>query len=255
MSGPRVAAFWRHPIKSHGRERVARVTLARGQAMPWDRCWAVTHEATRHDGTGWSPCREFSIGSKSPGLQAIEAESDRQAGTVTLRHPERPTLTIRPDDPDDPEDAERFIGWVRPISNPDRARPAQLVRVEETAMTDTDFPSLSLINLASHAAVEAELGQALSPLRWRGNILFEGFAPWAEMRWIGKRLRLGHVEMEIIEPIQRCMATTANPETGQRDADTLGALNRGFGHQDCGVYARVVQGGQLHEGDPIEVLA
>lgn len=253
MSAARVAEIWRHPIKSHGRERVAQVTLARGQAMPWDRRWAVTHEMTAYDADspGWAPCRNFSIGAKSPGLQAIGAVSDRMAGRLTLTHPDRPDLTLCPDDP---EDAAAFIDWVRPISNADRAQPARLVRAEGVAMTDTDFPSLSLINLASHAAVEAQLGQTLSPLRWRGNILMQGLAPWAERGWIGKTVRLGHVEMEIVDHIERCMATTANPDTGSRDADTLGALNHGFGHQDCGVYARVTQGGQIHESDAIEVL-
>ena len=45
------------------------------------------------------------------------------------------------------------------------------------------------------------------------------------------------------------MATTANPETGRRDAETLDALERGWGHQDFGVYAEVVAGGTVKVGD------
>lgn len=249
----RIASIWRHPIKSHGRERMDRVSLAPGRAMPWDRRWAVAHDASRFDSDApaWQPCQNFSIGAKSPALQAIRAVSDRAAGTVTLTHPDRPDLTICPDDA---QDGARFIEWVTPISNPDRAQPARLVRAEGTAMTDTDYQSISLVNLASHAAIGAELDQDLSPLRWRANVLIEGLDPWAERRWIGTRIRLGAVEMEVVDHIERCMATTANPDTGIRDADTLGALNRGFGHQDCGVYARVLQGGQIQDGDVIEVL-
>ena len=44
------------------------------------------------------------------------------------------------------------------------------------------------------------------------------------------------------------MATTANPETGVRDADTLGALNS-WGHQDMGVYGIVQTGGLMSLGD------
>lgn len=248
-----VREIWRHPIKSHGRERVAEVTLAEGAALPWDRRWAVAHERSCFDPERprWQPCREFSIGAKSPRLQAIGAVVDPARGRLTLSHPDREDITI---DPDDDGDAGRFIQWVMPISNGNRLLPARLVRAGGQAMTDTDFPSVSLINLASHRAVEAQLGRALSPLRWRGNILVEGFDAWAEMDWPGRRIRLGAVEMEVVEPIRRCMATTANPETGERDADTLGALNAGFGHQDCGVYARVTRGGPLREGDKIEVL-
>jgi len=249
----RVREIWRHPIKSHGRERVTQLALTEGAALPGDRRWAVAHEQSRFDADapGWVPCREFSIGAKSPALQAIRAQTDSASGRLTLSHPEREDITI---DPDDAGDAARFIAWVQPLSNPDRALPARLVRAPDVAMTDSDYQSVSLINLASHAAVEAQLGHAISPLRWRGNILFDGVEAWEEVTWPGKRLRIGAVELEVVEPIRRCMATTANPRTGQRDAETLKALNEGFGHQDCGVYARVTRGGPLAEGDGIEVL-
>ena len=48
--------------------------------------------------------------------------------------------------------------------------------------------------------------------------------PWEELEWIGKIVQIGNIQFDIVEPVQRCMATTANPETGVRDADTLGAL-------------------------------
>lgn len=249
----RVREVWRHPIKSHGRERVAQLALTRGAALPGDRRWAVAHEQSRFDpdAPGWMPCREFTRCAQSAALQAIRAQTDAEDGRITLSHPDCDDITI---DPDDAGDAARFIAWAGPLSNPDRALPARLVRAPDVAMTDSDYPSISLINLASHAAVEAQLGHEISPLRWRGNILFEGVGAWDEMTWPGKRLRIGAVELEVVEPIRRCMATTANPETGQRDAETLKALNEGFGHQDCGVYARVTRGGPLTEGDVIEVL-
>ena len=50
------------------------------------------------------------------------------------------------------------------------------------------------------------------------------------------------------------MHTTANPQTGLRDTDTLGALNTGFGHQDFGVAGVVIQSGQIKLGDTAEVL-
>ncbi|MDK3018711.1 MOSC domain-containing protein [Pseudodonghicola flavimaris] len=247
-----VRDIWRHPIKAHGRERLAQVDLTVGAALPWDRVWAVAHEAARFDDAApaWAHCRNFTRAAGSPSLMAIEAEVDEASGRIRLTHPDRPEISI---DPADPADAARFIAWAGPITNPDRPQPARLVRAPDQAMTDTDFPSISLINLATHAAVAAEVGQELSPLRWRGNLLLEGLAPWAEMDWPGKRLQIGSAELEVVEPIVRCMATTANPVTGERDADTLGALKRGWGHQICGVYAVVTQAGTIRAGDPIEV--
>jgi len=245
----RLAHIWRHPIKSHGREELAAVTLRAGETMPWDRRWAVAHAAAEADATAWAPCANFSRGAKAPGLMAISAKSDEAAATVTLSHPDRPALTFDPDG-----DAAAFLDWVRPLMPEDRAPSARLVRVPGRGMTDTDYPSLSLLNLASNRAVGQKLGLDLSALRWRGNLWIEGLAPWEEFDWLGRTLRIGEAELTVEERIQRCLATAANPKTGRRDADTLGALNRGWGHQDFGVYARVTRGGRLAQGDAVALL-
>lgn len=244
--------IWRHPVKSHGREEICEVDLTAGQSLPWDRRWAVAHERSCFDvdRPSWQPCSEFSIGTKSPRLQAIRAVVDPAYRSITFSHPDRVDLKINPDDQGD---ANRFIQWVMPISNGARTLPSRLVRAER-AMTDTDYPSISLINLATHRAVEAELGQAITPLRWRGNFLIEGWQPWAERDMIGKRLRIGTAELEVREHIARCKATTANPDTGECDVDTLQALRTGFGHCDMGVYAVVVTSGAVQQGDKVEVI-
>ncbi|PCH75094.1 MAG: molybdenum cofactor biosysynthesis protein [Rhodobacteraceae bacterium] len=250
---PHVAEIWRHPIKAHGREAIDEVTLTAGECLPWDRRWAVAHERSCFDidRPSWQPCQEFSRGAKSPRLQAISVRVDPAYRNLTLSHPDRPDLTI---DPDDHGGACEFIQWVMPISNGNRMLPSRLVRAPGKAMTDTDFASVSLINLATHRAIEAELGHDISPLRWRGNLLLDGLEPWAEMDWIGKTLRIGGAELEIKEQITRCMATTANVETGARDADTLGALKSGWDHQECGVYGVVTKSGHLLQGDTVEVV-
>jgi uncharacterized protein YcbX len=51
------------------------------------------------------------------------------------------------------------------------------------------------------------------------------------------------------ERITRCKATTVSPATGRPDADTLGALESGWGHQDFGIYAEVIEGGRVAVGD------
>ena len=65
-----VAALWRHPIKSHGREALAQVTLTAGQTMPWDRHWAVLHDDAQVDSENpaWAVFKNFMIGAATPGL-------------------------------------------------------------------------------------------------------------------------------------------------------------------------------------------
>lgn len=245
MSGT-VSGLWRHPIKSHGREALSQVTLIPGQTMPGDRVWAVAHEAAKTDGSEWAPCFNFSRGSKAPQLMAISAEL--QGERVTLRHPQRPELTFEPD-----TEQEVFLDWVKPLMPADRAASARIIRVPGRGMTDSDFPSISLCNMASHRAVEQKLGQTLSIVRWRGNIWFEGLPLWEEFDWLGRDVRIGEAVLRVRERITRCMATTANPETGERDADTLRALNS-WDHQDFGVYAEVLQGGEIRVNDEVQVL-
>ena len=248
MTG-RVAHIWRHPIKSHGREALQRVSLTKGRTLPWDRTWAVAHDQTRADGSEWARCANFSIGAKAPALQAISAQLDQGAREITLSHPDRAAITFRPDD--DPAD---FLEWVRPFMPVGRAASAKIISVPDRGMTDTDYPSISLLNSASNHAVARQLGQDLSMRRWRGNFCLDGLAPWEEFEWIGKRLRIGSAILLVRARIERCLATAANPATGQRDADTLGALQKGWGHTDFGVYAEVFSSGEVALGDRIEVV-
>lgn len=244
-----LAHIFRHPIKSHGREALERVTLEPGRTMPWDRTWAVAHEAARIDGSDWAPCVNFSRGSKAPGLMAIEAEFDEARGRVRLSHPDLPTLIVDPD-----TDGARLIAWSRPLIPEDRAQSARVVRVPGRGMTDTDFPSISIGNLTTHKTIEQKIGHPLSIKRWRINLWLDGLAPWEEFDLLGKDLMVGDVRLRVTERIERCMATTANPDTGKRDADTLGTLNS-WGHQDMGVYAQVIDGGEIALGQSAQVAA
>ena len=244
MTGGRLAHICRHPIKGHGREDLASVRLSAGQCLPWDRHWAVAHEAAKLV-DGWNPCANFARGAKAYALMAIESDLDEATATLTLRHPDRGALTFRPDDP---ADLPRFLAWVGPLNPANRAQPARIVTAGR-GMTDSDFPSVAILNLASLADLSARMGQDLSIHRWRGNLWLDGAAPWAEWDWLGRDIRIGGAVLRVQERITRCMATTVEPATGHSNADTLGALEAAFGHQDFGLYATVVQDGDIALGD------
>ena len=243
MTG-RLAQICRHPIKGHGRETLASVRLLAGACLPWDRHWAVAHEAAKLE-PGWNPCVNFARGAKAPALMAITSMLDEATATVTLQHPAQGTISFRPDDP---ADLPRFLDWVRPLNPENRARPVQIVSAGR-GMTDSDFPSVAILSTTSLADLSARIGQDLSPHRWRGNLWLDGAAPWAEFDWIGRQIRIGDATLRIDERITRCNATKVNPETGTPDADTLSALETAFGHQDFGVYATVIEGGPVATGD------
>lgn len=244
MTGGHLAHICRHPIKGHGRETLASVALSAGACLPWDRHWAVAHDAAKLV-DGWNPCMNFARGAKAYALNAIDSDLDESTATVTLRHPDRGTLTFRPDDADD---LPRFLDWVRPLNPENRAQPARIVTAGR-GMTDSDFPSISILNMASLKDLSTRMGHDLSIHRWRGNLWLDGAPAWAEWDWVGRDIRIGDAVLNIRERITRCMATTCEPGTGISNADTLGALQANFGHQDFGLYAVVTQPGTIAIGD------
>ena len=250
----RVAQIWRHPVKSLGAERIARTVLAAGGTLPHDRAWALAHERTRFDFTApaWVSWQSFLRGSIAPLFAAVSARVDEATGRITFTHPRLAPLTI---DPEDAADRGRFLDWVRPICPDGVPGPLALVRAPGRGMTDTDYPSVSVKSLASLRALGERMGVALDPRRFRGNIWLDGLAPWEEFGWIGHEIAVGGARLRVAERVVRCNATKNNPLTGARDAETLGALETHYGHKDFGVYCKVVAGGPVAEGDPVEVLA
>lgn len=247
----RLAHIFRHPVKAHGREELARVALTARRCLPFDRHWAVAHDLSHFDPDAhiWMPCANFQRGARTPSLMAITARFDEERAELTLNHPDLPELRFHPE-----TEGARLIEWLAPISPTERFRPRRLVRAPGVAMTDTDFPSISIQNLASNAAMSAHLERELSIHRWRANLWLDGLDPWEERGWIGHHLRIGDTVLHVREAIGRCKATAADPSTGRIDTDTLKGLREVLGCEDFGVYAVVVEGGAIARGDRVEIL-
>ncbi|MCL4189435.1 MAG: MOSC domain-containing protein [Rhodobacteraceae bacterium] len=244
----RLAAIVRHPIKAVGRESLEAVALAAGRRLPADRVWAVAHAGARLAPGEWAAKMNFLRGVAAPALMAVAARLDEAAGRVTLSHPGAATITL---DPDDAADAARLLAWLAPFWPDSRPAPAAVVRAGWAAFTDVPEPWVSVLGMASNRALGARLGRTLSIHRWRGNLWLEGLAPWEEFDLVGRRFRIGAALLEGRQRITRCEATAADPDSGRRDLDTLGALQSGCGHTDFGIYAEVIAGGTVRLGDPV----
>ncbi|MGL4319742.1 MAG: MOSC domain-containing protein [Paracoccaceae bacterium] len=239
-----LAHIIRHPIKGHGREELGQVSLTAGECLPFDRHWAVAHEAAKLTGA-WVPCANFARGAKALGLMAITSVLDEETRQITLRHPAIGSLTFQPDDP---ADLPRFLTWVAPLAPAERAQPAQIISVGR-GMTDSDFPSVAILSLTTLRDLSGRMGRDLSIHRWRGNLWLEGVPLRAEESWPGRVIRIGGAVLRVEERITRCRATSADPDTGLAAGDTLAALQAAYGHQDFGVYATVLESGPVARGD------
>ncbi|SDW87909.1 MOSC domain-containing protein [Roseicitreum antarcticum] len=248
----RLAHICRHPIKSIGYEETKGAVLSQGRPLPFDRIWAVAHAdaGLGRELPDWAPKRSFLRGAGCAELMAIACES-HDDGTLTLTHPRAGQITVNPD-----LDGPALTDWLRPLWPANRPAPAHLCArpgpaAGRGALADTPAPNIAVLNLASLRDLSQRTGQDLSIHRWRGNLWLDGLAPWAEFDLIGQTLQIGSARLRITARITRCKATTANPATGAWDADTLGALNAGYGHADFGVYAVVEDGGAIAVGDAI----
>jgi hypothetical protein len=123
---------------------------------------------------------------------------------------------------------------------------------------------VSLVSDGSLRELARELGvDAVDGRRFRMLIEVEGAGAHEEDSWIGGSVALGSAVLSITKPDARCAITTQNPDTGERDLDTLRTLIRYRGFRagdlekkiDFGVLGEVLVPGTISLGDEVEVDA
>lgn len=242
-----LAYIFRHPIKSIGVEEMENAPLQTGRVLPLDRAFAVTHEGAKFIGTPdhWQSKSNFLRGVAGPELMAVKSRT--HGDKITLSHPRQPDLTLDP-----ATDSDALVAWLRPLWPANRPDPVALVPAPEHGLTDMPQPYLSIGNLATLRALSDRMGLDLSPHRFRINLWVDGWPPLHELDLIGRTIRIGGAALKVAQPITRCRATCANPDTGAVDAEVLDALDAAWQHTDLGIYAEVTTDGQITRGDAVK---
>ena len=131
--------------------------------------------------------------------------------------------------------------------------PPKVVSAPGHSFSDVSAKCVHIINLASVRELERHAGRPIDPIRFRANFYIDGLEPWAEFTWLDKAVGIGAAEFSVFSRTQRCAAPDVNPATGARDMALQATLQRGWGHMDFGVYAKVVKGGQITTGDAVTI--
>jgi uncharacterized protein YcbX len=254
-----IQAIYRYPVKGLSPEPLRKATLAPGQCLPQDRRFAIALPATRFDPERpeWLAKTHFAMLMRDETLAQLQTRFDATHGELEVERDGRVLLRARLTGPEGRGRAGEFFtaflegavaGPLRVVEAPGHAFAD--ARRKPNATTDQ---YVSLINLASVAALETAIGAPVDPLRFRANVYFDGAPAWSELDWIERQIALGATRLRVIAAITRCAATQVNPATAQRDLDIVTALQCGFGHNLMGIYAEVVEGGEISVGDTLGV--
>lgn len=259
----RVAALYRYPIKGFTPEsRQSLEVLADGR-IAGDRVLGFRFASTPEPDDAWSSKHGMVALVNTPGLARLEARYDEKAERISFFLDG--SLLVEGDL--SPESRWRLCEAVtdfvlRLPENPLAQRPDHLpLRLVGDGKVNryTDRPEgyVTLHSRASVAALGAALGDpSLDERRFRHNIAIDDIPAWSEQDWSGRRIRIGGVEFAYEKPVVRCLATHANPATGERDREILKTLPAvwGGGEPILGVCLTPLGTGTIRVGDAVEAL-
>lgn len=123
-----------------------------------------------------------------------------------------------------------------------------------------DEASVSVINLATIAAIGREADQDLDTRRFRANIVIasEATEPFLEDGWIGGRLVFGSSEVGPVVSLTmrdpRCVMINLDPDTAKQDPHIMKAAVR-LNENNAGAYGTVARTGELSVGQSVSLIA
>jgi uncharacterized protein YcbX len=253
-----IESLYRYPVKGLTPEVLASASLSPGRCIPWDRAFALAQGDAAFDpgNPGWVPKTNFMCLLRNAGIARLRTRFDDESGVLTIVTPEGEIVEAAPLEPEGQTQLTEF--FMKFLGDGVRYGPAGKApafrHVPEHSFCDHRTQVISLIGLGSLGALEAAVGNKRDERRFRANIYIAGIEPWAEFGWIGKVLAIGETRLVVQERIDRCGATSVNPDTAVRDANPVKELQQNFGHVDLGIFAEVLTGGVIKPGDEIKIL-
>jgi hypothetical protein len=249
MTYATVASLYRYPVKGLSPEPLERVELAADAHFPGDRLFAVENGPS-----GFNPAAaehlpkiKFLMLMRNERLAKLRTRYDDASGVLSISLGGKIAASGDLATAEGRAAIEAFLD--RHCADDLRGPPRVLAGPPGFRFMDSKSGFLSIIDLSSVAAIAAAAGRtSLDPLRFRANVYVDGLGAWGEFDLIGRRMRLGDATVEITKRIDRCAATDVDPSLGVRDLRMVELLERSFDHNDCGVYARVVEGGFVKPG-------
>jgi hypothetical protein len=254
MASPTIQGIYRYPVKGLSPEPLARVTLAPGATVPFDRAYAVENGPSGFDPAfpEHLPKQHFLMLMRNERLAQLRTAFDDATHTLTVVAEGREAARGDLRTAEGRAAIERFLTQ---FSADDLRGPPKVLSAPGHSFSDVARKVVSIINLASVAELETAIGAPVHPLRFRANLYVAGWPAWREFDLLGATVAVGSARLKIVKRIVRCAATNVDPDTGIRDLTVPATLAKAFGHMDCGVYADVATGGEIAAGDAVEEVS
>lgn len=262
-AGPHVVALYRYPVKGLTPEPRERLTLRADGRVEGDRVLGFRFADTPYGDDEWSPKAGMLVLMNTPGLARLHVAFDDMAHRLRISA----GGAVLAEEGLDAEGRARLAAAMEAFAlglaeSPLRGHPERLpLRLVGNAVTpryqDNPHGLVTLHSRASLAAVAAAFAdRAFDERRFRSNVVIDGVEAWEEQSWAGRRVAIGGAVLAFDHPAVRCLATHANPVTGERDRQVLTTLTHAFGQEQptFAVHLRIEQPGDLHVGDPVRLL-
>jgi uncharacterized protein YcbX len=248
----RLVELYRYPLKGFSGERLIHVDVTPGEALPYDRAFAVENGQGRFDPLAPKhlPKVNFIMRMRDEKLAALETAFETETNVLTIIRDGKQVARGDLSTAIGRSTIEQFLAGF--LAGTLRGAP-RIVFADGHTFSDVPLKCVHIVNLATVREISRVVGQDVHPLRFRANLYVDGVPPWSEFDWIDKRITLGDCALKVIDRTVRCAATDVNPETAERDMALPQALMRHFGHDDFGVYATVRAGGRLAEGQEFHI--
>jgi uncharacterized protein YcbX len=165
----KIHAIHRYPVKGLTPEPLPRTVLAVHQTVPFDRMYAIENGPSGFDpaAPAYLPKQRFLMLMRNARLAELRTAFDETSHTLTIRSENREAARGDLRTPEGRAAIERFFAE---FCADELRGPPKVLRAEGHSFSNVAPKVISIINLASVAALEEVTGAPVHPLRFRGNL-------------------------------------------------------------------------------------
>src|SRR5262245_20434755 len=186
----KIHAIYRYPVKGLSPELLGRVPLAIGATLPADRLYAIENGPSGFDPVAprHFPKQRYLMLMRNERLARLRTRFDDATHTLVIQSEGREAARGDLRTPEGRTTVESFFAAF--CADELRGAP-KVLHAPGFSFSDVASKVVSIINLASVAAVENVVGRPVHPLRFRANVYVTGWPAWHEFDLVGHEIALG----------------------------------------------------------------